>query len=70
MIAVRGLCVQTVCVTAADMRRDTKKMAFAAVATALSAVLMFLSATFPNMSLSILSAVSCGLDNFSGFCAG
>ena len=55
MIAVRGLCVQTVCVTVADMRRDTKKMAFAAVATALSAVLLFLSSALSNMSLSILA---------------
>lgn len=51
--------MQTVCVTAADMRRNTKNMVFAAVAAALSVVLMFLSSTFPNMSLSILAA--CGI---------
>ena len=59
MTAVRGLCVQTACVTVADMRRETKNIALCASFAAISVVLAFLSSAFPNMSLTILAL--CGV---------
>ncbi len=55
MTVAQVLCAQIACVIVADMRKNTKNIAFSAVFTALSVVLLLLSSALPNMSLSILA---------------